>query len=377
MSKPQSTDQPISNHRLTAHQSTNHYAVIMAGGVGSRFWPVSTEEFPKQFHDMLGTGKSLLQQTFGRISKIVPAENILILTNERYADLVKRQLPNIKNKRILLEPAMRNTAPCILLSAMKIEQENPDALMIVAPSDHWIEDETAFAENIETAFATCQKEKVLMTLGIRPTFPNTGFGYIQFEESGTAVKKVERFTEKPNYPTAKRFLETGNYLWNAGIFCWSVKTIIDEFQQQLPEMYQLFFRGKELLNTEKEVEFIAGNYPKSENISIDYGILEKAENVSVLPATFDWNDLGTWGSLYEKLPKDPQNNAIASGKSLLMNSENNMIRLPEGKIIVAEGLQDYIVIDKEDVLLIVPKEKEQNIKEIRAEALKKFGSDLG
>ncbi|HET8809880.1 MAG TPA: mannose-1-phosphate guanylyltransferase [Flavobacteriaceae bacterium] len=367
----------MSNSQSTNPRSTNHYAVIMAGGVGSRFWPVSTEEFPKQFHDMLGTGKSLLQQTFERISKIVPAENILILTNDRYENLVKQQLPKIENKRIFLEPAMRNTAPCILLSAMKIRQENPDAVMLVAPSDHWIEDETAFSENILTAFQTCQNENILMTLGIQPAFPNTGYGYIQFEKSEKEIKKVSQFTEKPDYQTAKTFLEAGNYLWNAGIFSWSVKTIIAEFKTQLPEMYELFSEGKEILNTEKERKFIAENYAKAENISIDYGIMEKAKNVGVLPASFDWNDLGTWGSLHNQLPKDDQNNAVVNGKSLLLNSENNMIRLPEGKVIVAEGLHNFIVIDKEDVLLIIPKKKEQEIKEIRNQSIKKFGENLG
>lgn len=372
MSKYQSTNQPISDPQLNDTQSRNHYAVIMAGGVGSRFWPVSTEEFPKQFHDMLGTGESLLQRTFGRLSQIIPAENILILTNSRYYDLVKQQLPKIKDKRIVLEPAMRNTAPCILLSALKIQKENPDAVMLVAPSDHWIEDEISFSKNIERTFEACQNDTILMTLGIQPTFPNTGYGYIQFEENETAIKKVIQFTEKPDYDTAKIFLNAGNYLWNAGIFSWSVKTIIAEFQQQLPEMYALFSQGKIALNTEKETAFISENYEKAENISIDYGILEKANKVAVLPATFDWNDLGTWGSLYHELPKDPQNNAVVNGKSLLINSKNNMIRLPEGKIIVTEGLQDHIVVDHENILLIVPKEKEQDIKQIRAKALREF-----
>lgn len=362
------------NSQSTNPQLTHHYAVIMAGGVGSRFWPISSEAFPKQFHDMLGTGESLLQRTFNRISKIVPAENISILTNTRYEELVKKQLPGLTDKRIVLEPAMRNTAPCILLAALKIHKENPDALMLVAPSDHWIEDEKAFSENIQSAFEACNEENLLMTLGIKPTFPNTGYGYIQYEENPTSeIKNVVRFTEKPDYKTAKGFLEQGNYLWNAGIFIWSVKTILAAFQNQLPEMYRLFAQGKEELNTPSEKDFILKNYSQAENISIDYGIMEKAEKVAILPATFDWNDLGTWGSLYEKLPKDDQNNAISGGKSLLMDSHNNMIRLPEGKIIVTESLNDTIVIDKENILLIVPKEKEQEIKQISAKALEKFG----
>lgn len=350
----------------------------MAGGVGSRFWPVSTESFPKQFHDMLGTGESLLQRTFSRISKIVPKENILILTNSRYNDLVKEQLPEIEDKRIVLEPAMRNTAPCILLSAMKIQKENPNALMIVAPSDHWIEDEEAFAENINTAFEACREENLFMTLGIQPTFPNTGYGYIQYEENPeSSTKKVFRFTEKPDYKTAKSFLAERNYLWNAGIFIWSTATIITAFKKQLPEMFALFEQAHKNLNTPEENAFIEAHYPEAENISIDFGIMENAENVGVLPGTFDWNDLGTWGSLYKELPKDEHNNTVVDGKSLLTNCEGNMIRLSEGKILVADGIKDYIIVDKEDILLIIPKEKEQSIKEIRNDTIEKFGANLG
>lgn len=351
----------------------NNYAVIMAGGVGSRFWPVSTETFPKQFHDMLGTGESLLQTTFKRISKSVPEENILILTNAQYENLVKEQLPNLKSKNIVMEPAMRNTAPCILLSALKIQKENPEAVMLVAPSDHWIEDETAFSDNINTAFSACAQDPILMTLGIAPTFPNTGYGYIQHEENNASpIKKVKRFTEKPNYETAKAFLSEGNYLWNAGIFVWSTQTIIAAFRQHLPDMYSLFAKGENTFNTSEEKGFIETEYAHAENISIDFGIMEKAEKVNVLPVSFDWNDLGTWGSLYKELPKDEQNNAVVNGKSLLLNSKNNMVRLPKGKIIVTEGLEDYIVVDKENVLVIVPKAKEQDIKEIRAKAIEKF-----
>lgn len=368
----------MSPYHSTHPKASDFYAVIMAGGVGSRFWPMSTENFPKQFHDMLGTGESLLQRTFNRVSKIVPEDNISILTNGQYEDLVKEQLPGISNKRIVLEPAMRNTAPCILLAALKIHKENPNALMLVAPSDHWIENEKAFTENIQTAFEACNQENILMTLGIKPTFPNTGYGYIQYENHPTnEIKKVVRFTEKPDYKTAKSFLEQGNYLWNAGIFIWSVQSILAAFQNYLPEMYGLFVQGKELYNTPEEKDFILKNYALAENISIDYGIMEQAENVASLPATFDWNDLGTWGSLYDKLTKDAQNNAVVGGKSLLLDSHNNMIRLPQGKIIVTESLQDTIVIDKENILLIVPKEKEQEIKQIREKALEKFAKDLG
>ncbi len=282
---------------LDTSNNNNYYAVIMAGGIGSRFWPVSTEEFPKQFHDMLGTGESLLQKTFSRLEKIVPAKNIQILTNERYLKLTLQQLPQISEEQIVLEPAMRNTAPCILLSALKIGKENPNAVVLVAPSDHWIEDEKSFREDVQICFDKCQQEDVLMTLGIPPTFPNTGYGYIEYDKNSISeIKKVSQFREKPDYETAKKFLAAGNFLWNAGIFLWSVKSIISAFEKHLPVMNALFSEGNPVYNSEKEKSFVSQNYGLAENISIDYGIMEKAENVYIKKATFDWNDLGTWGS---------------------------------------------------------------------------------
>ena len=248
----------------------------MAGGVGSRFWPVSTSKFPKQFHDMLGTGDTLIQKTFSRLSNLIPKENIFILTNEAYNDLVLEQLPEVTQRQVVLEPAMRNTAPCILYAALKVQKMNPDGVMIVAPSDHWIEDEEAFAKDVTACFEKCEKEEALCTLGIKPTFPNTGFGYIEFEKDSEAdLKKVRQFREKPDYDTAKEFLSQGNFLWNAGIFTWSVKTIVDAFKNYQKEQFDLFDSGMEFYNTPKESEFIKENYPKAENISIDYAILEK------------------------------------------------------------------------------------------------------
>ncbi|MFY7742394.1 MAG: mannose-1-phosphate guanylyltransferase [Flavobacterium sp.] len=343
----------------------NYYAIVMAGGVGSRFWPVSTTDFPKQFHDMLGSGETLIQKTFSRLSKLIPAENILILTNEKYNDLVLTQLPMVKQEQVLLEPAMRNTAPCILYASLKIQKMNPNALMVVAPSDHWIEDETAFISNLQQCFEYCQNENALMTLGIQPTFPNTGFGYIEFDKSDSnPIKKVNQFREKPDYATAKSFLESGNFLWNGGIFIWSVKTITDAFSTFQPQMNQLFLEGFEKYNTGAESDFIHQNYALAENISIDYAILEKAKNVFVLPATFDWNDLGTWGSLHDKLEKDEQNNAIVNATVILENSSNNIIRTEGKKLVVIDGLDDYIVVDQGNTLLIYPKNKEQDIKTI-------------
>jgi len=347
----------------------------MAGGVGSRFWPISTTDYPKQFHDMLGTGDTLIQKTFKRLNKFVPKENILILTNERYNDLVLEQLPLVKQNQVVLEPAMRNTAPCILYAALKIQKENPNAVMIVAPSDHWIEDETAFANDVQTCFDKCEKENVLCTLGIKPTFPNTGFGYIEFEKgSGAGLKKVDQFREKPDYETAKEFLAQGNFLWNAGIFMWSVKTILAAFKAYQPSQYELFEKGVAIYNTSSEQEFINENYPKAENISIDYAILEQSKSIFVLPATFDWNDLGTWGSLYDKLDKDEANNAVVNSSVLSQDAKGNMIRSPKGKIVVVDGLNDYIIVDKEEVLLIYPKSKEQDIKQVLVKVKEKFGN---
>ena len=343
----------------------------MAGGVGSRFWPVSTTDFPKQFHDMLGSGDTLIQKTFSRLSKLIPVENILILTNERYNDLVLEQLPMVKQEQVLLEPAMRNTAPCILYASLKIQKQNPNAVMVVAPSDHWIEDEDEFSRNLQQCFDFCQKENALMTLGIQPTFPNTGFGYIEFDKSDTnAIKKVNQFREKPDYETAKSFLEAGNFLWNGGIFIWSVKSITEAFEKFQPQMNALFQLGSESYNTSNEKQFIDINYEKAENVSIDYAVMEKAKNVYVLPATFDWNDLGTWGSLHEKLDKDDNNNTVVNATVILENASNNIIRSEAKKLVVIDGLDDYIIVDNENVLMIYPKSKEQDIKRITAMANK-------
>jgi mannose-1-phosphate guanylyltransferase len=349
----------------------NYYAILMAGGVGSRFWPVSTTDFPKQFHDMLGSGDTLIQKTFSRLSKLIPVENILILTNERYNDLVLQQLPMVKQEQVLLEPAMRNTAPCILYASLKIQKQNPDAVMVVAPSDHWIEDEEEFSRNLQQCFDFCQKENALLTLGIQPTFPNTGFGYIEFDKADdNAVKKVSQFREKPDYETAKAFLDAGNFLWNGGIFIWSVKSITEAFEKFQPQMNALFQQGFESYNTPNENQFIHQNYQNAENISIDYAVMEKAGNVYVLPATFDWNDLGTWGSLHEKLDKDDNNNTVVNATVILENASNNIIRSGAKKLVVIDGLDDYIIVDNENVLMIYPKSKEQEIKRITALANK-------
>lgn len=353
----------------------NYFGVIMAGGVGSRFWPMSTQEYPKQFHDMLGTGDSLIQKTFKRLENTIPTKNILISTNTKYKSLVQNQLNSITDNQLLLEPCMRNTSPCILYAALKINAINPDGIMIIAPSDHWIDDEQTFNHKIEEAFLFCEQNDVLMTLGIEPSSPNTGYGYIQFEENKESIKKVKQFTEKPTIDKAREFIKSGDYLWNAGIFIWSVKSILKIYESALPEMYKLFTSGNEFYNTDKETEFINENYPKAENISIDFGILENAKSVHVLPVEFGWNDLGTWGSLYNKLPKDKSLNATVGGEVLYRDASNNIVRTQSGKKVVIQGLTNFIIVEKEGVLLICPKNAEQDIKEITAEVKNAFGDE--
>lgn len=353
----------------------NNYAVIMAGGIGSRFWPVSTTELPKQFHDMLGAGQTLLQKTFSRLNKFVPKEHIFILTNARYNNLVMQQLPDISMRQVVLEPAMRNTGPCILYAALKIQKENPNAKMIVAPSDHWIEDEEAFEKDVQKAFEFCSHHDALMTLGIKPTFPNIGYGYIEYDKAETkTIKMVSRFREKPDYETAKNFISQGNFLWNAGIFVWSSQSVIEAFKNNQPDLFALFEKGISVYNTSKEAEFIGENYAKAENISVDYAIMEQSNNVYVLPASFDWSDLGTWGSLFDELPKDHNNNVVVNSRVLAKDSTGNIIRTKPGKIVVIDHINDYIIVDKEDVLLIFPKDKEQDIKILQKTVKDTFGN---
>ncbi|CAM1368518.1 Mannose-1-phosphate guanylyltransferase [Tenacibaculum litoreum] len=352
--------------------NTNYYVVIMAGGVGSRLWPVSTEKYPKQFHDLLGSGESLLQRTFSRVNQLIPSENILIATNKLYEELVLEQLPKISAKQLLLEPTMRNTAPCILYAALKIRQQNENAVMLVAPSDHWIENETEFIKNIETSFNACSQEDILMTLGIQPSHPNTGYGYIQFEENSSEIKKVKTFTEKPNLEKATQFLASGDYLWNAGIFVWSVSSILDSFKKHLPEMVNILETEDNVYNTNFEDDFIKRNYEKCENISIDFGIMERSEKVHVLPVDFGWDDLGTWGSLYNKLGKDTHQNATVGATTIFKDANGNMVSTKNGKKVVVQGLQDFIIVEKDDVLVICPRKDEQDIKKLRTEAKEKF-----
>lgn len=351
----------------------NNYAVIMAGGIGSRFWPISTAETPKQFHDMLGVGESLIQRTFNRLESLVPSENMIIATNKAYKDIVLKQLPKLTENQLFLEPAMRNTAPCILATALKVYSQNPDGVMLIAPSDHWIDNEKEFLKNIQTSFDASNEDEILMTLGIKPSSPNTGYGYIQYKEESSEIKKVKQFKEKPNLENAKKYIADGGYLWNAGIFVWTAKSIIKAFKDHLPEMHDLFQEGAAVWNTEQEQDFIDNNYARSENISIDYGIIEKANNIHVLPVDFGWNDLGTWGSLHDKLANSKSENITIGGETIYRESEGNIVKTQSHKKVVIQGLSNFIVAEKDGVLLICPKEKEQEIKEIAAEVKSKFG----
>lgn len=357
----------------------NHnYAVIMAGGVGSRFWPVSTAENPKQFQDILGCGQTLIQATFTRLQKVVPKEHIFILTNKIYEATVLEQLPVVTPANIVCEPAMRNTAPCILLAALKIWKKDAEAKMLVAPSDHWIPQEDKFIHDIELAFNEIEQSDDLVTFGIPPTSPNTGYGYIQYDDSAHSnIFHVKRFTEKPNLENAKRFLQEGDYLWNSGIFAWRTDTILQSFQQFLPEMYQLFLNGFSFLNTCEEFSFLEENFSKAQNISIDFGIIEKASTVKVIPASFSWNDLGTWCSIQGELPQDAASNTVVNSRFIPEQASGNIIRTQAGKVVYIDGLKDYMILEEDNVLVIVPKQKEQEIKVIRQTVLEKFGASFG
>jgi len=346
-----------------------NYCVIMAGGIGSRFWPLSRTRKPKQFLDILGTGKTLLQQTFDRFAKIIPKENILIVSNEEYGELIMKQLPGIKKEQVLLEPMRRNTAPCIAYANYKIRETEPDANIVVAPSDHLILLEQEFLQVVEKGLEFVSQNNALLTLGIRPSRPETGYGYIQITdekesiEVNRSLRKVKTFTEKPDLKMARLFLESGDFFWNSGIFFWSLKSIISSFELHLSEVDGLFKEGIGLYNTSEEHTFIAATYPKCKNISIDYGVMEKADNVHVLCADFGWSDLGTWGSLYDMSQKDDQLNAIQGKNVFSYETRNCIINLPHDKLAVIHGLDNFIVVDSDNILLICKKDEEQKIKQ--------------
>lgn len=347
----------------------------MAGGIGSRFWPMSRQNYPKQFLDILNTGKTLIQWTFERFSAFIPVENIFVVTSQEYAGIVKEQLPFLPEENILGEPSRKNTAPCIAYISFKLQQKDPKASLIVAPSDHLILDIKAFNKVCLEALSFVNKHNAFITLGIKPTHPNTGYGYIQHEQQSVSdnVYKVKTFTEKPNLELAKTFLSSGDFLWNAGIFVWQVKNIISAFEKYLPEMYDVFAADKDKFNTPQEKKALEHIYPLCTNISIDFGIMEKADNVYVIPSSFGWSDLGTWNSAYENLEKDYLGNAVAGDNVVVIDATKCMVHASPEKLLVLQGLDDFIIVDSKDVLLICKRDKEQEIKEYVAEVKRNKG----
>ena len=336
----------------------------MAGGIGSRFWPVSRNARPKQFLDVLGVGRTFLQSTFDRFSKIVPKENIMVVTAEIYHDLVREQLPELAEEHILLEPYRRNTAPCIAYATYKLKKKDPDAVVVVAPSDHLIMDDALFCQTIETAFQLASSQRRLLTLGIQPTRPETGYGYIQasipekIDVNGAMAYPVKTFTEKPDEDLAKVFVESGEFLWNSGIFVWSLDSIVAELESKLPEVAASFARGEEFYYGPKEKEFVRNVYEDCQSISIDYGVMEKTDHAWVVKASFGWSDLGTWRSLYMQLDKDERENVVVAHESMLDRTDRCMVYSTEkDKLIVIKGLEGYLVINTDDVMMICPRDR--------------------
>jgi mannose-1-phosphate guanylyltransferase len=353
----------------------HHYVAIMAGGIGSRFWPMSRSNYPKQFLDILHIGKTLIQQTYERYSKLVPKENIYVVTSQDYVSIVKQQLQELPVENILAEPSRKNTAPCIAYIAFKLMKRDPKAVMIAAPSDNLILDTDEFVKTATKALDFVDHINAFVTIGIKPTYPNTGYGYIQHETVAAApdIYKVKTFTEKPNEELAKAFIASGDFLWNAGIFTWKVKNIIAAFEKHLPEMHEVFAAEKDKFNTAAEAAAIEQIYPQCTNISIDFGIMEKADNVYVIPASFSWSDLGTWNSAWDNMEKDYFGNAVAGKNVMVVDADNCMVHVPNEKLVLLQGLHDYIVVDTKDVLLICKKDQEQEIKEYVAEVKRNKG----
>lgn len=355
----------------------HHYVVILAGGIGSRLWPKSLIAKPKQFLDVLHTGKTLLRQTFERFTSFIKPENIFIATTEEYADLAQQQIPELQSENIIREPSRKSTAPCVAYISMKLLAKDPEANLIVAPSDHLILDIDEFKKSILNALDFSAQLNALVTLGVKPLYPNTGYGYIQYEtrEVASDIYKVKTFTEKPNLELAKVFLESGEFLWNSGIFIWRVKSVLNAIEKHLPELYEVFDAERELFNLPEEQEAIKRIYPLCTNISIDFAIMEKSENVYVIPTSFGWSDLGTWNSAYENLEKDYLGNAVTGNHIVVIDATKCMISAPNKKLVVLQGLDDFIVVDTDNTLLICKKEKEQEIKDYVAEVKRNFDED--
>ena len=352
----------------------NRYCVIMCGGVGSRFWPFSKAALPKQFIDFFGTGRSLLQMAFDRVNGIVPVENIILITNESYEHLIKEPLPETSEDRSLREPARRNTAPCIAWAAHHIQAINPEAKMMVAPSDHLVINVEKFRQSVNSAFDFIDSHDALVTMGIKPSRPETGYGYIQVGEAVEGdFSNVKTFTEKPNEDLARGILESGEFFWNSGMFFWRADTIIRALNEHAPEVNAIFEKGDQYFGTPDERKYIEDNFEACPSISIDFAIMEKAPNVFVETVDFGWNDLGTWRSLYEHSPKNKDGNVTQKCKALMYNSHNNIVAVKGDKLVVTSGLEGYIVADVDDALLIVPLEEEQKIKNYVNEVKSKFG----
>ncbi len=347
----------------------------MAGGIGSRFWPKSRNHFPKQFLDILGTGRSLLQITYNRFLKICPPENIFIVTNSQYSSIILEQLEGIDKNQLICEPSRNNTAPCIAYASFKIAALDPEANLIVAPSDHFILFEEVFVERLRFALDFSNKNDALVTLGISPIRPDTGYGYIQYDkEVEDGIYKVERFREKPTLQKAKEYLASGNFLWNAGIFIWKAKAILNALKKYTPEIHDLFESGKEHYNRPGEQNFIDNHYASSPSISIDYAIMEQADNIYTIPSNFGWSDLGTWNSLYEVADKDAMNNVVSAQQINIKGTQNSIIHINSDKLAVIRGLDNFIVVDDGNALLIYPKDQEQEIKDEVKQLTEKFGN---
>lgn len=354
--------------------SANTYVVIMAGGIGSRFWPFSRVNHPKQFHDVLGIGESLLQSTVKRFEGICPPEHIYVVTNREYETLVKEHLPALGEDQLLLEPIGRNTAPCIAYATYKILSKNPNANIVVSPADHVILREESFKKCINQALEATQDQEILVTLGIKPTRPDTGYGYIQFlDNQQDDLKKVKTFTEKPSLEIAQMFIDSGEFVWNSGIFIWNIQAIVHAFEQHLSELADTFEEGRAVLNTDKEEAFINRAYSHSRNISIDYGIMEKADNVFVIEGDFGWSDLGSWNSLYSVTEKTSEGNVI-DGNILLYDVNNCIIKTPKDQLVVVQGLTDYIIAEHDNVLMICRREDEQKVKDFVSDAKSQKGN---
>lgn len=358
----------------------NNYCVIMAGGIGSRFWPMSRTSKPKQFLDVLGVGESLIQMTYRRMQRICPQENIYIVTSSLYRDLVKQQLRGIKDNCIVTEPTRRNTAPCITYANFKIGTINENSNIIVAASDHLILNEEEFVRTVEKALNVTKENDVLVTLGIKPSYPNTGYGYIQYNSQDFIpkdkdIKKVKLFTEKPDLQMAEKFIESGDFLWNAGIFVWSLQSINKALEKYLPEVYNIFLSGKDNYNTDKEETFINEIYTSCPSISIDYGVMEKAGNVYVIPSDFGWSDVGTWQALYNVRKKDENQNSIIGKNVMTYDTKNCIINMPKDKLVVLQGLDGYIVAESNGELMICKKEQEQRIKQFLTDVEVSKGSE--